>query len=112
MVAVPSEDWQGGPNTVEILALDTGTLLHRFARPAEPSFIFQWAPDGKAIDYIQTKGGVTNIWQQPLTGSPPRQLTHFTSDEITDFDLSPDGKQLLLSRGHSSRNVFLLSNFH
>jgi Tol biopolymer transport system component len=112
MVAVPTEDWQGGPNTVEILALETGTLLHRFVRPAELTFIFQWAPNGKAIDYIQTKGGVSNIWEQPLTGSPPRQLTHFTSDEITDFDWSPDGKQLLLSRGHSSRNVFLLSNFH
>jgi hypothetical protein len=28
-------------------------------RPAEYNYVFQWAPDGKAIDYTQTKGGVT-----------------------------------------------------
>ena len=97
MVAVPTEDWQGGPNTVEILALDTGTLLHRFVRPAELTFIFQWAPNGKAIDYIQTKGGVSNIWEQRSRKSATTADPLYVRRD-NGFDWSPDGKQLLLSR--------------
>ena len=110
MVAMDSEDWQGLPSKLDILTLETGALLYSFVRPAELPFIFQWAPDGQGIDYVQTRGGVGNVWEQQFTGGAPKQLTHFTSDEITDFDWSPDGKQLLTSRGHSSSNVFLLSN--
>jgi len=112
MVAVDSEDWQGLPSKLDIRSLDTGTPLHSFVRPAELPFVFQWAPDGQSIDYVQTRDGVGNVWEQRLTGGAPKQLTHFTSDQITDFDWSPDGKQLLTSRGHTSSNVFLLSNFH
>jgi hypothetical protein len=59
-----------------------------------------------------TKNGVGNIWELPLSGPPAKQLTHFESEEISDFDWSFDGKQLLVSRGHLNRNVLLISNFH
>ncbi len=81
-------------------------------KSAGRNFIFQWAPDGRGRDYVETKDGVGNIWRQPLAGGPPKQLTHFASEEVMDFDWSPDGEQLLVSRGRSSRNVFLLSNFY
>ena len=105
-------DVPGGPNLLGVLALDTGKRIARFARPAGRPFIFQWAPDARAIDYVQTKNGIGNIWEQPLAGGPPKQLTHFASEEIMGFDWSPDGAQVMVSRGNSSRNVFLLSNFH
>uniref|UniRef100_UPI001C5C9D35 hypothetical protein n=1 Tax=Nevskia soli TaxID=418856 RepID=UPI001C5C9D35 len=57
------------------------------------------------------KDGIGNIWEQQLAGGPPKQLTHFASEEAIHFDWSPDGTQLLVARGHSRRNVFLLSNF-
>ena len=55
MVAMDSEDWQGLPSKLDILALETGALLYSFVRPAELPFIFQWAPDGQGIDYVQTR---------------------------------------------------------
>jgi Tol biopolymer transport system component len=71
----------------------------------------RWSPDSGAVQYLLTRGGVTNIWEMPLDGSDPHQVTHFTSELIFDFDWSRDGKQLLLARGDSSSDVILLSNF-
>jgi hypothetical protein len=104
-------DVRGGPSLLAVLALDTGHRLYRFVRPAVRPFNFQWAPDGKAIDYVQTKDGIGNIGEQQLAGGPPKQRTHFASEEVMHFDWSPDGTQLLVARGPSRRRVFLLSNF-
>ena len=43
---------------------------------------------------VVTRGGVSNIWAQPIDGSAPKQLTHFKTDRIFSFDWSGDGKQL------------------
>jgi eukaryotic-like serine/threonine-protein kinase len=70
----------------------------------------RWSTDGNALQYLLTKGDVTNIWEQPLAGGSPKQITNFTSGRIFDFNWSQDGKQLLLSRGEISSDVVLLSN--
>jgi TolB protein len=70
-----------------------------------------WAPDGQAITYVDTRNGVSNIWSQPLSVGPPKQLTHFNSDQIFWFAQSRDGKQLALSRGNQTSDVVLISNF-
>jgi len=49
-----------------------------------------------------------NLWLQPLDGKPGRQITHFTSEHIYGFDWSPDGKKLLVGRGHTESDVVLL----
>ena len=48
---------------------------------------------------------VTNIWEQPLNGGPPRQLTNFPSGRIFDFNFnwSRDGKRLLMARRGQQR---------
>ena len=61
--------------------------------------------------YIDTRGGVSNIWMQPLDGGPPRQVTDFKSDRIFGFEWSRDGKQLALARGTESSDVVLISGF-
>jgi TolB protein len=71
----------------------------------------RWTHDGRALTYIVNRGGVSNIWIQPLDGSPPRQLTDFKSDRIFSFDWSRDGKWLALSRGPEQRDVVLMSDF-
>ena len=70
-----------------------------------------WSPSGKALQYRLTRNGASNIWEQPLSGGPPRQITNFTSGLIFDFDWSLDGKQLLLARGNETSDVILISNF-
>ncbi|HJZ67989.1 MAG TPA: hypothetical protein VKF81_07705, partial [Blastocatellia bacterium] len=71
--------------------------------------MWRWAPDGRAVHYIDTRGGVSNIWSQPVDGGPPKQLTNFKSDLIFWFDWSRDGKQLVLSRGTVTSDVVLIS---
>jgi DNA-binding winged helix-turn-helix (wHTH) protein/Tol biopolymer transport system component len=70
----------------------------------------RWSPDGRALQYLLTQGDVTNIWEQPLAGGSPKRITDFTSGRIFDFNWSPDGTQLLMSRGEVSSDVVLLSN--
>jgi serine/threonine protein kinase len=70
-----------------------------------------WSPSGKAIQYRLTRNGAANIWEQPLSGGPPRQITNFASGLIFDFAWSLDGKQLLLARGNETSDVILISNF-
>ena len=71
----------------------------------------RWSPDGKGLESLVTRDGVTNIWELPLTGGKPKQLTKFTSGLMSDFDWLPDGKQLLLARGEMKSDVVLISNF-
>jgi len=71
----------------------------------------QWAPSGKALQYLLTRNGATNVWEQTLTGGAPRQITNFTSGLIFDFAWSRDGKQLFLAKGNQSSDVILISNF-
>jgi len=70
----------------------------------------RWSPDGKGLQSLVTRDGVTNIWEQPLAGGKPKQVTKFTSGLMIDFDWFPDGKQLLLTRGELNSDVVLLSN--
>lgn len=67
-----------------------------------------WTRDGNALTYIDTRGGVSNIWSQPMDGSKPVQLTNFESDRIFRFDWSFDGKRLVCARGSENRDVVLI----
>ncbi len=71
----------------------------------------RWMPDGRGIAYVDTQAGVSNIWSQPLDGGPPGKLTHFTSERILKFDISPDGKRIACARGGNSSDVVLISDF-
>ncbi len=71
----------------------------------------RWSPNSKSIDYLLTRGGVTNLWRQPLTGGEPKQITNFTSGLIFSFCWSRDGKELALARGSLSSDIVLISNF-
>lgn len=70
----------------------------------------RWTPDGRALTYIDTRGGVSNIWSQPLDGAKPVQLTNFTTGRIFNFDWSRDGKWLALARGSVTSDVVLISD--
>lgn len=70
-----------------------------------------WSPDGRALTYVDTRKGVSNIWSQPLAGGPPKQLTHFTSEQIFSYAWSRDGKRLAVARGDTTNDVVLITNF-
>jgi Tol biopolymer transport system component len=69
--------------------------------------ISRWTPDGRGIAYY-TEGTDANLWIQPLDGSAPQQLTHFTDGRsITDFCWSRDGKRLAIARATITNDIVL-----
>jgi Tol biopolymer transport system component/DNA-binding winged helix-turn-helix (wHTH) protein len=71
----------------------------------------RWSPDGQSLTYTAHRDGIPNIWTQPLSGGPARQLTDFKSEGRLRFDWSRDGKQLVLSRHVWTSDLVLLRNF-
>jgi Tol biopolymer transport system component/DNA-binding winged helix-turn-helix (wHTH) protein len=96
------------PFKVAIISIDGGEPV-KFL-DILPTSTIHWTPDGSAISYIKTVEGVSNIWNQPTSGEPPKQVTQFTSERISDFDWSADGR-LVCARNYTERDVVLISNF-
>jgi serine/threonine protein kinase len=68
----------------------------------------QYTPDGKAVAYTIRDKGVTNVWLQPLDGSPGRLLTNFTTGGVEVFGWMRDGKTLAVEHEESNADVVLL----
>ena len=88
-----------GGSPVQVLPLPSGAGIMR------------WSPDGKAVQYILTRKGAGNIWEQPLTGGDPHQVTNFASGLIFGWCWSRDGKNMFLAKGDFTSDVVLISNF-
>lgn len=95
---------------IAVIAATGGSPLHVLAPPSGANS-FRWSPDGTALEFALTRSGAGNIWEQPLSGGDPHQITHFTSGLIFDFSWSRDGKQMLLSRGDRASDVVMISKF-
>ncbi|HEV8133498.1 MAG TPA: protein kinase [Pyrinomonadaceae bacterium] len=104
-------DHPNGAFKLAIFSRDGGQPIKTFTYTGGDTTNKQWTPDGRAIVYGVTRGGVTNLWAQPIDGSPPKQLTNFAADRIFSFQISRDGKQVALNRGTSASDVVLISNF-
>ena len=64
--------------------------------------------DGTGLVYPIHENGVSNLWVQPLDGSPGRQITHFKSGSIGDFHWSPDGSRLGVQHEDESADAVLI----
>jgi Tol biopolymer transport system component len=72
-----------------------------------------WSPDGKSLDYVKTRNGVSNLMRMPLDGGQPRQLTNWQSDDLIFwFAWSPDGKRLICVRGSNVRDLILIEDLN
>lgn len=110
LVACRYREQELSPFQLGILSFEDGKTLKTFDLPPSafgtPSL--DWTPDGKAVLYVDNRGGIANIWSQPIEGGPARQVTFFNSDQIFDFDLGSDGKTMVLARGNVSNDVVLI----
>jgi len=77
----------------------------------QPSHDVQWTSDGRALVYVDTSGGVSNVWRQPIDGGPRMRLTDFKSELIFSFSISRDGKRLACARGANAGDVILIQDF-
>ena len=70
----------------------------------------KWSPDGRALLYVDTRNGASNLWSQPLNGAEPVQLTDFKNELLFGFAWSRDGRQLACARGNRTDDVVLISD--
>jgi Tol biopolymer transport system component len=101
---VPSEGWKIG-----LMPVSGGRLVKQFKVPGGIWGV-RWSPNGAGLQYVVTQSGAGNIWEQPLAGGKAKQLTHFTTGQIFDFNWSSDRTRLLLTRGNVNSDAVLLSN--
>jgi eukaryotic-like serine/threonine-protein kinase len=102
-----SDDQQVSLPKIAIIPFDGGQPVKSFTLPLGQ---VQWSYDGKGILYVDNKGGVSNIWAQPVDGSAAKQLTQFQADNIFSYAWSRDGKQLICSRGNETTDVILIKD--
>jgi eukaryotic-like serine/threonine-protein kinase len=98
----------GHEGKLALVATDTGKVRQSLKFERGPGGAIRFSRDGKAIVYTIHENGVENLWQQPLDGSPGKQLTSFTAERILDFHWSFDGSKLAMVRGHNDSDVVLI----
>jgi Tol biopolymer transport system component len=109
-IAYGYQEWEPVPQEkVGVVPAEGGPAKQTFSVPAGAKGL-HWSPDGKGVQYLLTRKGATNVWEQELAGGEPRQVTTFTSGQIFDFSWSRDGKTLLLAKGEITRDAVLISN--
>jgi serine/threonine protein kinase len=105
--------WEGASENpaLKVVSSSGGPILHTLRVPPGASDV-NFSPNGKAIQYALVRRGASNIWEQSLTGGPPRQITAFNDQQIGAFSWSSDGKRLAVVRGRTSFDIVLMTNFN
>jgi Tol biopolymer transport system component len=66
-------------------------------------------PGGRALVFLRGEIQHKNLWLIDLGTGAERQLTNLTPDfDIRDFDISPDGREVVLERVQEHSDVVLL----
>ncbi|MEP6920545.1 MAG: hypothetical protein ABI967_05415 [bacterium] len=119
LLAYLFSDEQTKRSKLAVINAEGGALIKTFDLPVASLGIyemgfsalyrgFHWSPDGRALDYINTLSGVSNLWRQPLDGGPTKQITDFKSDLIYTFAYSHDGHSTAFARGSHNRDAVLI----
>ncbi len=113
LVALRYFDEEAKVNRIAVLPLSGGAAIKTL--PVSVTFRdvgLGWTADSKSIVYAEARGNADNsadnIWSVAIDGGEPKQLTNFTSGLIFAFQMSPDHKQIALSRGTQIDDVILL----
>lgn len=113
-----SQDFFAPPNKLAIVPFDSsspGNLsfdVHPISIQGSGTVmtVLQWSQDGKSIHYTVNSSNVSNIWSQPIDGSPAKQITDFKDSLTTGFAWSRDGKTLACTRGLLLRDAVLITD--
>ncbi len=105
--AEPNAPWRIG-----VINFEDGRPMGSFDIPqseANGNSVLRWTRDGRGVIYIDFRGGVMNLFLQPLSGGAPEQLTKFTKEQFYSFDLARDGR-LIFTRGLMTNDILLISD--
>jgi TolB protein len=75
-----------------------------------PAFRFRtrWMPDSESVVWIEQSFNGANLWQTNLKTGARRQVTNFKAERIYHFDVSPDGRFFVVSRGNEFNDAVLI----
>jgi Tol biopolymer transport system component len=110
LIAFRHQPDPNGPSKIGIIAVDGGPLLKVLDVPSAELNVLAWTPDSRSVIFLDSRGGISNLWSQSIDGGEPTKLTDFRADRISWFDFSRDGKWLAVSRGNASNDVVLFNN--
>ena len=122
LIAVSYHPDQAKPAKLAIVAVDNGEIRNVYDVPAETVFggeggsDLEWTKDGRSVLFVVNKSSIASLWAQPV-GAPgsaiisPKPIMNFGSGFVWAYALSPDGKQIVYSRGVPATDVVLISHF-
>lgn len=102
----------GNRRVLLLLPASGGPPFKRMDLPADSfaGYRIKWTADSKSLVYMSERDGPIAIYKQPLDGGPAQELARFDQDELFDFDYSPDGQFLAVTRGGWFHDVVLISD--
>jgi serine/threonine protein kinase/dipeptidyl aminopeptidase/acylaminoacyl peptidase len=122
LIAASYHPDQTKPAKLAIVAIDSGEIRSVYDVPAETVLgseggsDLEWTKDGRSVLFVVNKNSVASLWAQPV-GSPgsavisPKPIMNLGSGFVWAYALSPDGKQIVYSRGVPATDVVLISHF-
>jgi serine/threonine protein kinase/Tol biopolymer transport system component len=113
----------GKPPQLVVVDPATGQIREAYDEPAgillaqSGGSPLAWAKDGHSVLFELEHGGIASLWAQPIAGpsaphASPKQIMIFGPGIVWGYALSPDGRQIVSSRGSPITDAVLLSHFH
>ncbi len=111
------------PAKIAVVNAASGEILAAYDEPSGLSIgnnggsTLAWTKDGRTVLFVVTQNNVSSLWAQPVgaPGAPqpsPKQIMIFGPGLIWGYAISPDGNQILSSRGEPVTDAVLLTHFH
>ena len=71
----------------------------------------RWKPDGSGIYFLDPAKSVNNVWLYSFATKTSRKISNFDSLKIANMRVSPDGKQIAVSRGSYNSEIIKITGF-
>jgi Tol biopolymer transport system component len=97
---------------VAVRSMENQNIVKRYSIPPRETspYFLKWTADGTSLSYITDDGkGKNSLWIQSLDGANPKFAQDLGSQDIMDFQISPDGKTFAFIRGDWKHDSFLLT---
>jgi Tol biopolymer transport system component/DNA-binding winged helix-turn-helix (wHTH) protein len=97
------------PAKIAVMDLETRTVVKAFAVPAEVSRLIRIAwVDNKSFYFTSTCADANPVWRQSLDADMPVLIGDLGPDELEDFTVSADGKEIGFIRGKWLHDAVLI----
>ncbi|MEP6820638.1 MAG: protein kinase [bacterium] len=97
-----------GLRGIAILPVQGGAPIKLLPIPVMDWQRVQWLANGRALSYLKTVNGTSNLWSYDLDSGSAKQLTDFKEERIFSYSWSPDYKLLACERGLEVRDVTMI----